>query len=83
MILKTLTQFEDAKKHRSDCWTFYDNVDSARVFYDSVVDASCVALHFKGAENEVVIALSDVAYLCNDQGQTIEKLRPAVKQPKG
>lgn len=83
MILKTLTQLEDGNKNHSDCWTFYDDVDSARVYYDSVADASCVALHFKGSDSEMVLALHDVAYLCNNRGQTIEKLLPAVIQNGG
>lgn len=40
---------------------------------------ACVAVMPKGIDSEIVIALNDVAYLCNDQGQTIERLRPAVR----
>ena len=77
MILKTLTQREDAEHNQSDCWTFHDNIESARVYFDGTIKASCVALHFKGTEGEIVIALHDVAYLCNDAGKTIERLGPA------
>lgn len=77
MILKALTQLENAEQSKSDCWTFYDNIECARVYFDSVAKVSCVAIRFKGTDNEIVIALHDVAYLCNDAGKTIERLGPA------
>lgn len=64
----------------SDCWNYYDNIESASVYFDEDAQMSCVAVRFKGADSDVVLGLSEVAYLCNDRGQTIEKLRPAVKQ---
>lgn len=76
MILKTLTH----DRGSSDCWNYYDNIESASVFFDEGSKMSCVAVRFKGADNDVVLGLTDVAYLCNDRGQTIEKLRPAVTQ---
>lgn len=76
MILKTLTH----DRGSSDCWNFYDNVESASVFFDEASQMSCVAVRFKGTDTDVVIGLTDVAYLCNDTGQTIEKLRPAKEQ---
>lgn len=76
MILKTLTH----DRGSSDCWNYHDNIESASIYFDEGTQMSCVAVHFKGADSDVVLALSDVAYLCNDRGQTIEKLRPAAKQ---
>lgn len=76
MILKTLTH----DRGNSDCWNYYDNIESASSFYDEGAKMACVAINFKGSDAEVILALSDVAYLCNDEGQTIERLRPAVKQ---
>ena len=76
MILKTLTH----DRGSSDCWNYYDNIESASVYFDEDAQMSCVAVRFKGADSDVVLGLSEVAYLCNDRGQTIEKLRPAVKQ---
>lgn len=76
MILKTLTH----DRGSSDCWNYYDNIESASVYFDEGVQMSCVAVRFKGADSDVVLALNEVAYLCNDMGQTIEKLRPAVRQ---
>lgn len=76
MILKTLTH----DRGNSDCWNYYDNIESASVFYDENAKESCVAVRFCDADADVVIALQDVAYLCNDRGQTIEKLQPALKK---
>lgn len=76
MILKTLTH----DRGSSDCWNFYDRIESASVFYDAASDMSCIAVKFEGSDSEVCIGLSDVAYLCNDSGGTIEKLYPAVQK---
>lgn len=76
MILKTLTH----DRGSGDCWNFYDNIESVSVFYDEKTAMSCVSVKFKNADSDICIGLTDVAYLCNDAGQTIEKLRPAVKQ---
>lgn len=76
MILKTLTH----DRGSSDCWNYYDNIESASVFFNEGAKLSCIAVRFKGADSDVMIGLSDIAYLCNDRGQTIEKLRPAVRQ---
>lgn len=78
MILKTLTH----DRGKSDCWNYYEDIENASVFFDENSKMSCVAIRFKGADSDVVIALSDVAYLCNNMGQTIEKLCPAVKSQK-
>lgn len=76
MILKTLTH----DRGNSDCWNYYDNIESASVFYDEGSQMSCIAVRFKGSDSDVILGITDTAYLCNDKGQTIEKLRPAVKQ---
>lgn len=76
MILKTLTH----DRGSSDCWNFYDKIESASAFYNEESSMSCIAVKFENSDEEVCIGLNDVAYLCNDMGQTIEKLRPAVKK---
>ena len=73
MILKTLTHDHG----NSDVWNWYDNVESASNYYDEQIGDSVIAIRFKGCESEIVLALTDVAYLCNDEGATIEKLLPA------
>lgn len=76
MILKTLTHDHGS----SDCWNYYDGIDSASVFFHEGSGMSCLEVHFKETGETITIALTDVAYLCNDNGNTIEKLRPAVKE---
>lgn len=72
MILKTLTHDHG----ESDCWNWYDNIESASAYFDEGADMACVSIKFKGSDPAIVIGLKDAAYLCNDQGQTIEKLLP-------
>lgn len=72
MILKTLTH----DRGQSDCWNWYDNIESASAYFDESADEACIALRFKDSSEEIVIAITDIAYLCNDHGQTIEKLLP-------
>lgn len=76
MILKMLTH----DRGNSDCWNYYDNIERASVFFDEASQSSCVAVRFEGADSDIVFALKDDAYLCNDRGQTVERLRPAVKK---
>lgn len=72
MILKTLTHDHG----ESDCWNWYDNIETASAYFDKEADMSCISIKFKGTDSSIVIGLTDVAYLCNDQGQTIERLLP-------
>lgn len=76
MILKTLTHDHG----KADCWNYYDNIENASVYFDEPSGMVCISVHFKGSASDVIIAINDEAYLCNDKGQTIEKLFPAVKQ---
>lgn len=65
----------DISTFRQKNWRIYQcspNVIKRRLF-----EVPCVAIRFKGTDNEIVIALHDVAYLCNDAGKTIERLGPA------
>lgn len=73
MILKTLTHDHG----ESDCWNWYDNIESASAYYNEESDVTCVELKFKGLTELITLAISGPAYLCNDDGQTIEKLYPA------
>lgn len=78
MILKTLTH----DRGESDCWNYYSNVESASVFFDDKARSRCVAVRFKDAKEEVVVTLTDDAYLCNDRGETIERLYGKPKTQK-
>lgn len=78
MILKTLTH----DRGESDVWNYYDNVESASVYYDENIEETVISVRFKNTDADVVIAITEVAYLCNDDGKTIEKLRPVIKEAK-
>lgn len=78
MILKTLTHDHG----ESDVWNYYDNVESASVYYDENIEEAVVSVRFKNTDADIVIVITEVAYLCNDEGETIEKLRPAIKEAK-
>ena len=82
MILKTLTHDHDS----SDVWNWYDNIDSASAYFDEESQMAVVSVHFKDTDANIVVAITDVAFLCNDNGQTIEKLtayrNPTEKQKK-
>lgn len=78
MILKTLTH----DRGESDVWNYYDNVESASAYYDENIEKAVVSVRFKDTDADIVIVIPEVAYLCNDEGKTIEKLRPAIKEAK-
>jgi hypothetical protein len=75
MILKTLTHDHGC----SDTWNYYDNIESASVYFDENCGEQVVALGFRGTTGFITLSITDVAYLCNDEGKTIERLRPAEK----
>ena len=76
MILKTLTHDHGS----SDVWNYYDNIDSASVYFDEGCGENVISVCFKGVPASIVMTINDAAYLCNDEGKTIERLRPAVKE---
>lgn len=76
MILKTCTHDRGA----SDCWNFYDNIETASCYYDSERGCSCIAVTYKGSGATSIIPIEEPAYLCNDRGQTIERLYPISKR---
>ena len=75
MILKTLTHDHGI----SDVWNFYDNISSASVYYDENAEEVVVSMSSDDYEGSIVLAITDVAYLLNDKGQTIERIVPARK----
>lgn len=72
MILKTFTH----DRGDSGCWNFYDNIESASCYYNANTEHFCVDVMFRGSIVKTTIELTEPAYLCNDKGQTIEKLYP-------
>lgn len=76
MVLKVLTH--DCPGG-GDRWDYYDGIETASYYYDANAGASCISMKFKGTDSNIVFALNDIAYLCNDQGRTIEKLYPKIR----
>lgn len=72
MILKTLTHDHGG----SDCWNWYDNIESASAYFNFESDMACIEIKFRDSDSTITVGLTEPAYLCNDQGQTIEKLFP-------
>ena len=70
MILKTMTH----DRGNSDVWNWYDGVTSASAYYDEEAKLPVVSVRFKDAGADVVLALTEQTYLCNDEGKTIERL---------
>lgn len=71
MILKTLTHDHEG----SDTWNWYDNIESASAYFDVGANCSVVSVIFHGVPGFITFVIEDVAYLCNDKGETIERLR--------
>lgn len=78
MILKTLTHDHG----EADCWNYYDNIQSASVFFNEEIKMSCVSVQFNGSNDLVTIGIENVAYLCNDNGKTIERISPYKNENK-
>lgn len=75
MILKTLTHDHGS----SDVWNYYDNITGASVYYDEGCNEMVVSMSSDNYEGCIVLAITDVAYLLNDKGQTIERIVPVRK----
>lgn len=72
MILKyKTTRYEDHVHH--DVWNFIDNVKACSLYFDP--DAKCTCIEIGEGLNHMVLALHDEAYLINDNGKTIEKIK--------
>lgn len=55
-------------------WNFIDGIIGASVYYDKANEATVAALEFD-SRPPMKIALYDEAYLLNENGKTIEKVR--------
>lgn len=76
MILKyKTTRREDYGTHGGnyDVWNFIDNVKACSLYFDP--DAKCTCIEIGEGLNHMVLALHDEAYLINDNGKTIEKIK--------
>lgn len=79
MVLKYLTRCEvcpgeQSEKVFRDQWNFIGGIICASVYYDEMCKSVVVALEFESRPH-MKIAVSYEAYLLNDNGKTIEKVR--------
>ena len=79
MVLKYLTNCEvchgeQSEKVFRDQWNFIGGIISASIYYDEVCKSVVAALDFE-SRPPMKIAVSYEAYLLNDNGRTIEKVR--------
>lgn len=69
MILKTLTY----DRGSAECWNYYSGIKNVSVFFKDE-STKCIAISGNDFDDEVVLEISGPAYLCDDLGQTIEKV---------
>lgn len=79
MVLKYLTncevcQGQQAEKVFRDQWNFIDGIIGANIYYDEMCESTVVAMEFENRP-PMKIAIHCEAYLLNDNGKTIEKVR--------
>ena len=75
MILKFKTvcvhpSTETESEYKTDQWHYIDGITQASIYYDPEIRAVCVRI-----SEDNILALYDEAYLLNDAGKTIEKVR--------
>lgn len=80
MILKFKTMCvcpatETESEYRQEQWHYIDGITEATTYYDAEIRAVCVRITDAHQDGFSVIALHDEAYLLNDAGKTIEKVR--------
>lgn len=78
MILKmshTIKQ-EGVKTPGRQGWIWYDNVLIASCNYEPQYGGKVITIYLKNQVDPTCIPLREVAYLCNDEGKTIEVLYP-------
>lgn len=79
MVLKYLTKCEvcsgqQAENVFRDQWNFIDGIIDASIYYDEMCESVVAALEFESRPH-MKIAICHEAYLLNDNGKTIEKVR--------
>ena len=79
MVLKYKTKCTHCFKngeagYTADQWNFVDGIIGAHVYYDEEIKETVAVLEFE-SRPPISIALNDEAYLLNESGKTIEKVR--------
>ena len=59
-------------------WAIYDNIVSAHTSYEPKEKCKILAVFFKGADDSCGFPIREAAYLCNDDGKTIEAIYPEI-----
>ena len=78
MILKML-DYEKSKNgaYEVESWTYFDNLETARVTYDEDIEETVVSCTFKGDTGITTFTVKHLAYLMSDDGKTIDRIRCA------
>lgn len=74
MILKVRTQDHG---EFIDVWNYYDNIKTASIYYEKETKCPCVDMSFNNTTPDyghIVLAITDLAFLLNDNGKTIERI---------
>lgn len=81
MILKML-DYEKSKhgNYEKESWTYFDNIDTARVTYDEDIEETVVSCTFKGDTGMTTFDVKHLAYLMSDDGKTIDRIRCAERE---
>jgi hypothetical protein len=79
MVLKYLTKCEVGSKVPTDNvfrdqWNFVGGITNASIYWDETNNATVAALEFE-SQPHMKIALYHEAYLLNENGKTIERIR--------
>jgi hypothetical protein len=76
MILKYRTTREENGAF-CDIWNFVDGITDCSVFFDSspACNCTCIEIYKNQNRDHMILALHDTAYLINDSGKTIEKIK--------
>ncbi len=74
MILKYRRTRVDGNVHY-DVWNYIDGITDCSVYFNNNPDINTTCIEFGEGPKHMILALYDEAYLINDNGKTIEKIR--------
>ena len=77
MILKMSHKNMDTGRNE---WSIYDNIVNAITTYEPKEKCKMLVAVFKGEDNSCAFPIRNVAYLCNDDGKTIEAIYPEITE---
>ena len=75
MILKTSHTNIDTGRTE---YSMYDNITTAYIGYDPKEKCKIVTVSFKGIDDACTFRIGEKAFLCNDDGKTIEAIYPEI-----